>query len=89
MQLTQKKLANIADLPDARSIGRIENAEHSPTVETICKLARAFEVDPVALYQEPVTSSAITRLNFLFYFVRQLQSRGEQHGIVDIFYIPR
>lgn len=83
--LTQEELAARADMPDARSVGRIENAEHSPTVETICKLANAFDVDPAALYQEPVSSSPIERLNFLFYFVRQLQNLGDQFGIVDIF----
>jgi transcriptional regulator with XRE-family HTH domain len=83
--LTQEKLAEIANLGDARAVGRIENMEHHPTIETICKLATAFNVDPANLYLVPSSASPIDQLNSLFYIVRRLQTLAVEHGIVDIF----
>jgi transcriptional regulator with XRE-family HTH domain len=83
--LTQEQLAERANLGDARAVGRIENMEHSPTIETICKLAQAFDLDPANFYLVPLSATPTDQLNGIFYFVRRLQTLAQQHGIVDIF----
>ena len=42
-KLSQEKLAELSDLSKV-SIGAIERAEWSPTIETLAKIANAFEI---------------------------------------------
>ena len=41
--LTKTKLAQLAGL-DRTSIGKMENAERSPTIETVAMLGKAFKI---------------------------------------------
>jgi len=64
---TQEYLAELAGLADARAVRRIENMEHSPTIETICKIAKAFDLDPGYLYLMLFNTDSVQELNSLIY----------------------
>ena len=43
LSLSQEKLAELADL-NKNSVGAIERGESSPTIETLDRIAQAFEI---------------------------------------------
>ncbi|MFL5707352.1 MAG: helix-turn-helix domain-containing protein [Ktedonobacteraceae bacterium] len=49
-EMTQEQLAELADL-SINSVSQIETGQASPSLETIVKLAKAFEVDVGELFK--------------------------------------
>lgn len=82
--MTQEDLAELANL-SVRQISRVENMEHEPSLEVLCKLANAFNMNPSDLYCQLSFVSRIEKLNHLFPYVREMQKLAEKEGIKDIF----
>lgn len=54
--LSQQQLGDAAGM-DRTYIGRLEADEHSPSLETICRVARGLDIDPRALIVCPETGA--------------------------------
>jgi transcriptional regulator with XRE-family HTH domain len=48
---SQEKLAEVAGI-HRNYVGRLERAEHNPSLDLICTLARALKVKPAALFED-------------------------------------
>lgn len=89
--LTQEELSFRSDV-DRTFIGYIENGKRNVSIEKLCSIATALEVNLVDLIRKQSDSqnlelsfSAIEVLNMLFPSLRMYQQLANQHGIKDIF----
>ncbi len=82
---TQEQLAHFADGLDPRAITRIENLEHTPTLETLGKVASALRLPIERLFMAPLNDHPLHRLNSLFSGIREYQILAQENGIKDIF----
>ena len=82
---TQEQLAARVDGLDTRTITRIENSEHSPTLETLGKVATALGLPIERLFMAPLNDHPLHRLNSLFNGIREYQILAQENGIKDIF----
>ena len=56
--LSQEKLAEAADL-NTTFVGSIERGQANPTLDTLCKLANALDIDVLDLLYSPETVSGM------------------------------
>lgn len=85
--LTQEELANRADV-DRTYIGYIENAKQNVSVDVLCAIGIALEVDFANLISDRAPKSvyfSLDILNLLFPSIRMYQEIAKNHGINDIF----
>ena len=81
---TQDELAAKANLSEARAVSRVENTEHSSSLDTVVKLASAFEIDPCILYQ-PIFKQGIENTHVtLAQIIDRLERYANSLGIEGI-----
>lgn len=84
-QQTQEQLAELAEIND-KEISHIEAGKRNVTIETLVKIASAFDITPNDLLNFDFSDKEpITQLNSLFRYLQIFQNLAEKHGINDIF----
>jgi transcriptional regulator with XRE-family HTH domain len=94
LALTQEDLAFKADI-DRTYIGYIENGKQNVSLEKLCEIAKALNVNVIDLLRPPssapivsepdVAYGAIEVFNLIFPSLRMYQNLAQKHGINDIF----
>lgn len=82
---TQEHLAEAAGIND-KEVSHIEGGNRNITIETLAKIAHAFELNPSDLLNfDYVDRAPIKQLNSIFRYLQLFQELAGDHGINDIF----
>ncbi|MBL4830043.1 MAG: helix-turn-helix domain-containing protein [Aliivibrio sp.] len=81
---TQEELAERADI-NVRQVSRIENISNETSLDILCSVASAFDINPNKLYEPLFFETQIEWLNHIFPSVRDMEHLAKGEGITDIF----